>query len=104
MLYGPNTNNGSLIYMLELQVDYIVEHIRHLHDVGRRWMDVRKAQDPSRTFGPAPTAAVEALREVVPLAPRRRSLDAETPTERAIRFMQTTPATEFIANDPPMPE
>ena len=42
MLYGPNTNNGSLIYMLELEVDYIVEHIRHLHDTGLRWMDVRK--------------------------------------------------------------
>jgi hypothetical protein len=42
MLYGPNTNNGSLIYMLELEVDYIVEHIRHLHSAGRNWMDVRK--------------------------------------------------------------
>ena len=71
---------------------------------GARWMDVRKAQDPGRSFGPAPTAAVEALREVVPLAPRQRSLDAETPTEKAIRFMQTTPATEFIADDPAMPE
>lgn len=42
MLYGPNTNNGSLIYMLELQVDYIVERIRYLHNAGLHWMDVRR--------------------------------------------------------------
>lgn len=71
---------------------------------GARWMDVRKAQDPSRTFGPAPTAAVAALRQVVPLEPRKRSLDPETPTEKAIRFIQTTPATNFISDDPPMPD
>lgn len=71
---------------------------------GARWMDVRKAQDPNRTFGPAPTKAVAALRRVVPLEPRRRMLDPETPTEKAIRFIQTTPATDFITDDPPMPE
>lgn len=48
MLYGPNTNNGSLIYMLELEVDYIVEHIRHMRDAGLRWMDVRK--DVMKTY------------------------------------------------------
>ena len=42
MLYGPNTNNGSLIYMLELEVDYAVAHIRHMQGTGRKWMDVRK--------------------------------------------------------------
>ena len=25
MLYGPNTNNGSIIYMIECQVDYVME-------------------------------------------------------------------------------
>ena len=71
---------------------------------GARWMDVRKVQDPSRSFGPAPTAAVAALRQVVPLAPRQRSLGPETPTEKAIRFIQTTPATNFITDDPPRPD
>ncbi len=42
MLYGPNTNNGSLIYMLEMEVDYIVDHIRHLHRTGHQWMEVRE--------------------------------------------------------------
>jgi histidine ammonia-lyase len=71
---------------------------------GARWMDVRKAQDSSRAFGPAPTAAVAALRQVVPLEPRRRSLAAETPTEKAIRFIQSTPARNFITDDPPVPD
>ena len=40
MLYGPNTNNGSLIYMLELEVDYIVRHLRRLRDTGATRIDV----------------------------------------------------------------
>jgi histidine ammonia-lyase len=35
--------------------------------VGTRWLDVRKAQDPTRTFGPGPTAAWIAFRKAVPL-------------------------------------
>jgi len=31
MLYGPNTNNGSIIYMIEAQVEYAVRHLQ--------WMD-----------------------------------------------------------------
>ncbi len=30
MLYGPNTNNGSIISMLEIQVDYILKQIKRL--------------------------------------------------------------------------
>ena len=30
MLYGPNTNNGSIISMLEIQVDYIIKQIKRL--------------------------------------------------------------------------
>lgn len=41
MLYGPNTNNGSLIYMLELEVDYIVRHIKRMQQAGLKWIDVR---------------------------------------------------------------
>jgi histidine ammonia-lyase len=71
---------------------------------GARWMDVRKAQEPSRKFGSAPTTAVAALRQIVPLEPRQRSLDPGTPTEKAIHFIQTTPAADFITDDPPMPD
>jgi len=41
MLYGPNTNNGSIIYMLEAQVEYVVRHLRWMDDAGLAWIDVR---------------------------------------------------------------
>jgi len=41
MLYGPNTNNGSLVTMLEMEVAYSVRHIRRLFDEGLKWLDVR---------------------------------------------------------------
>ena len=33
-----------------------------------RWMDVRKVQDPSRSFGAAPTAAWQAFRKAATIA------------------------------------
>jgi cation diffusion facilitator CzcD-associated flavoprotein CzcO len=43
MLYGPNTNLGhnSIIYMIESQVAYVMEALRHLDLAGQRWVDVR---------------------------------------------------------------
>ena len=41
MVYGPNTNNNSLITMLELETDYAVRHIRRLLDSRLAWMDVK---------------------------------------------------------------
>ena len=43
MLYGPNTNNGSILSMLECQVDYALRQIRRLADEGLAWLDVRPA-------------------------------------------------------------
>jgi cation diffusion facilitator CzcD-associated flavoprotein CzcO len=40
MLYGPNTNNNSLITMLELESAYAVRWIRRLIDGRLRWIDV----------------------------------------------------------------
>lgn len=40
-IYGPNTNNGSILYMLECQVDYAMRQIQRMHDEGLVWMDVR---------------------------------------------------------------
>lgn len=42
MLYGPNTNNGSLIYMLELEVAYIIRHVQRMIRDGLAWIDVRR--------------------------------------------------------------
>lgn len=41
MMYGPNTNNGSILTMLEAQSEYIVRHVQRLDDEGLSWMDVR---------------------------------------------------------------
>jgi cation diffusion facilitator CzcD-associated flavoprotein CzcO len=43
MLYGPNTNNNSLITMLELESGYAVRGIRRILDEGLAWIDVRPA-------------------------------------------------------------
>lgn len=40
MVYGPNTNNNSLITMLELETDYAVRHIRRMLDERLAWIDV----------------------------------------------------------------
>jgi cation diffusion facilitator CzcD-associated flavoprotein CzcO len=41
MLYGPNTNNGSILTMIEYQVDHVVAHLRRLVDEDLAWVDVR---------------------------------------------------------------
>lgn len=42
LLYGPNTNNGSILFNIEVQVDYAIRHIRRLNEQGTAWMDLRK--------------------------------------------------------------
>jgi cation diffusion facilitator CzcD-associated flavoprotein CzcO len=42
MLYGPNTNNGSILSMIEAQVDYTVRHVERIADEGLAWIDVRE--------------------------------------------------------------
>ncbi len=41
MLYGPNTNQGCILFMLERQCDYIVRQLRRLEDERLAWMDIR---------------------------------------------------------------
>jgi cation diffusion facilitator CzcD-associated flavoprotein CzcO len=41
MLYGPNTNQGSLITMIEWEADHALEHIRRLVDENLAWVDVK---------------------------------------------------------------
>ncbi len=42
MLYGPNTNLGhsSIVYMLESQIAYLLDALKHL-STGRKWLDVK---------------------------------------------------------------
>jgi cation diffusion facilitator CzcD-associated flavoprotein CzcO len=41
MLYGPNTNNGSIIYMLECQADYVLRVLQWMEAKDLAWVDVR---------------------------------------------------------------
>jgi len=41
MLYGPNTNQGSLITMIEWEVDHAIEHIQRIVAENLAWIDVR---------------------------------------------------------------
>lgn len=41
MLYGPNTNNGSILTMIECQVEHILAHVKRLANDGIAWIDVK---------------------------------------------------------------
>ena len=41
MTYGPNTNNGSIIFMIECQAKYISEKIVHMEESKIAWIDVK---------------------------------------------------------------
>ncbi|MDB5393624.1 MAG: hypothetical protein JWM91_1130 [Rhodospirillales bacterium] len=60
---------------------------------GTRWLDVRRAQDATRTFGPAATAVWEAFRKVAPLKPDPAA--TLSPSLTAITFIRTNPASMF---------
>jgi cation diffusion facilitator CzcD-associated flavoprotein CzcO len=42
MLYGPNTNNGSILYMLECQSDYILRQLDRMQREDLAWLEVRR--------------------------------------------------------------
>lgn len=42
MMYGPNTNNGSILYMLERQADFIVSQLKLMDREALAWIDVRR--------------------------------------------------------------
>ena len=41
MLYGPNTNQGSILFMLECQCDYIMRQLKRIDDEQLAWIDIR---------------------------------------------------------------
>jgi histidine ammonia-lyase len=62
---------------------------------GSFWMDARKAQDPKRGFGTAPTAAWTAFRQRVPLRQGTELQDSQSASLVAAQFLKTTPASSF---------
>jgi histidine ammonia-lyase len=66
------------------------------------WVDARKAQDPKRGFGAAPTALLSAFRKVVPLQPPAAAT-AESDENRAALFLHATdPAAFYSGAAPPV--
>ncbi len=57
MLYGPNTNNGSIITMIEFQVSHIVAQLRRMIDEELAWIDVRP--DRMRSYNEEIQCAIE---------------------------------------------
>ena len=41
MLYGPNTNNGSILEMIEAQVEHTLQQVQRIANEGLAWIDVR---------------------------------------------------------------
>jgi histidine ammonia-lyase len=64
------------------------------------WLDVRKAQDPSRNFGDAPTAAWTAFRKVVPTLPTLDGIPSQSRPMAAAAFLRSTPAGNFYTGAP----
>ena len=62
VLYGPNTNLGhnSIVVMLEAQVRWVVQAVRHLRDGRARWLEVRRdvAEAVSYTHLTLPTKRI----------------------------------------------
>ncbi len=56
MLYGPNTNNGSILTMIESQVEYTVRQVQRLAHEGLAWLDVRP--EPTGQFNEDVQAAI----------------------------------------------
>ncbi len=71
--------------------------------VSTYWLDVRKAQDPKRTFGPAATAAWTAFRKVLPWQQDPEQRGDKPYGLLAHDFMMTNPARTFTGAVPAMP-
>ncbi len=67
------------------------------------WLDVRKAEDAKRSFAPAPTAAWEAFRKVLPWQEEVDSRPDIPYGAVAYGFLRQTPAANFYPGGPAMP-
>ena len=88
---------------LRLAIDYMFDLMGQDLLTATFWMDLRKMQDPNRTFGEAPTAAWQAFRKVVPFRLTEENRP-RTPIGRiAYRFLWENSASNFYARGPAMP-
>src|SRR3984957_833826 len=67
------------------------------------WLDVRKAQDPSRNFGDGPTAAWTEFRKIMPVLPDLSGTPSQSRPMAAAAFLKKTPAGKFYSGGGAMP-
>ncbi len=67
------------------------------------WLDVRKAQDPSRNFGAGPTEAWTAFRKIMPVLPAQDASPSQPRPMAAAAFLKSTPAGKFYSGGETMP-
>ncbi len=68
---------------------------------GSLWLDVRRAQDPHRNFGDAPTAVWTAFRQRVPLRQDPAEERTQSTPQTAAQFLKTTAASTFYRSSEP---
>jgi histidine ammonia-lyase len=68
------------------------------------WMELRKAQDPDRKFGEAPTVALKELRQVIPWRQPAAERQKRPLGVVAYEFMQDNPASKFYQGGPQAPK
>jgi cation diffusion facilitator CzcD-associated flavoprotein CzcO len=59
MIYGPNTNNGSILTLIESQVDYASRQIQRIADERLAWIDVRP--EPMERYNEEIQRAIEGI-------------------------------------------
>jgi histidine ammonia-lyase len=64
------------------------------------WLDLRKIQDPQRSFGPAPTAVWTAFRKRLPLEDDTNP-NRESKPMVAAEFLRTNPPAGFFTGEAP---
>ena len=70
---------------------------------GTYWLDLRKAQAPGRSFGPAATSVWSAFRQILPMNGNAPGTPAVPVHDLAADFIHEHPAVEFYPNDPREP-
>jgi hypothetical protein len=106
--YGGSSNVEELQSQTRIRAEHAItvvdDTFRLLADDllnGTRWLDVRKAQNPSRNFGSAPTRAWEAFRKVTPVQGSKEIRSGVV----AYEFLKANPASQFAppAENEPAP-
>jgi len=85
-------------------VDDSVELLAEDLLTGTHWLDMRKAQDPTRRFGGPPTAVWNALRDSLPFNGLGAAPATKPIHEIAADFIRSHPASNFYANDAREPD